>query len=367
VFLIIVLSVWAVLHGFVFWRLASVPLIATNLSRRSLVLLAMAFWASYPLARIFSFWHWDLVGRPLEFAAATWVGLLFLAFLALLVVDAVTVGGLLLPRWAPVLRGWTMVVAGVLAVIGLVQGLRPPVVRDYEVSLPGLPRERDGLLLVELSDIHLGTLIGRRWMAGLVTRVNAMRPDLVLVVGDLVDGNVSQVESLLPVLKTLRAPLGVWAVTGNHEFYAGLDRSIRLFEEAGYSVLRDRWAVVVPGLVLAGVDDLGARRQFGLPDRAIEKALANRPPGATILLSHSPWQANTAAAAGARLMLSGHTHGGQIWPFDYLVQLSYPLLAGRYQVGGMPVIVGRGAGTRGPRMRLWHPGEIVRVRLRTAA
>ena len=117
-------------------------------------------------------------------------------------------------------------------------------------------------------------------------------------------------------------------------------------------------------LLVAGVDDLTARRQFGRPDRPVAKALAGRPPGAVVLLSHSPLQADTAAAAGAGLMLSGHTHDGQIWPFRWLVRLSYPLLGGRYEVAGMPVIVCRGTGTWGPRMRLWRPSEIVRITLR---
>ena len=143
------------------------------------------------------------------------------------------------------------------------------------------------------------------------------------------------------MLQKLRAPLGVWAVTGNHEYYAGLERSVGLLEAAGYTVLRDRAAEIAPGLVLAGVDDLGARRQFGRTD-----------------------QADKAAAGGAGLMLSGHTHNGQIWPFNYLVRLSNPLVGGRYEIGGMPVIVGRGTGTWGPRMRLWRPSEIVRITLR---
>ena len=99
--------------------------------------------------------------------------------------------------------------------------------------------------------------------------------------------------------------------------------------------------------------------------RAVEQTLANRPPGAVILLSHSPLLADVAATAGAGLMLSGHTHNGQIWPFGYLVRLSYPLLGGRYEVGGMPVIVCCGTGTWGPRMRLWRPGEILRITLRS--
>ena len=95
------------------------------------------------------------------------------------------------------------------------------------------------------------------------------------------------------------------------------------------------------------------------------KALSGRPPGATVFLSHTPWETEKAAGAGAGLMLSGHTHGGQIWPFSYMVRLRYPLLGGRYDVNGMTVIVCRGTGTWGPRMRLWRPGEILRITLRS--
>jgi predicted MPP superfamily phosphohydrolase len=296
---------------------------------------------------------------------ATWIGVLFLLFAALFVADLITLGGWLVPNLAPRIRGWAVLAVGALSVVGLVQGLRPPVLREYEVQLAGLPPERDGLVLVAVSDLHLGTLINRDWMTRLIQRVNDLRPDLVVVVGDVVDGNIRRVEALRPVLATLRAPLGVWAVTGNHEYYAGVEQCVRLLQDAGYTVLRDSWAEVAPGLVMAGVDDLTARRQFGRKGQPVEQALAKQPPGATILLSHSPWQGDVAARLGAGLMLSGHTHNGQIWPFSYLVQLRYPLLGGRYEIGGMPVIVGRGTGTWGPRMRLWQPGEIVRIKLRS--
>ncbi|HWI59117.1 MAG TPA: metallophosphoesterase [Bacillota bacterium] len=365
-FLTIVLSVWAAMHLYVFWRLASVPWVAAHLSRRTLVVLVVVLWTSYPLARMLDSLGLQAVSWPLEFAAANWIGILFLLLSMLLVAEVVTLGGWVLLHWAPTLRGWAAITAGVLAAIGLILGMRSPVVRDYEVRLPGLKPEHDGLVLVELSDMHLGTLIGRRWMEHLVQRVDQMRPDLVVVVGDLVDGNVGRVEPLRPVLKKLRAPLGVWAVTGNHEYYAGVERCVRLLEEAGFSVLRDRSAEVAPGLVLAGVDDLTARQELGLEAHALDKALTNRPPGPTILLSHSPWKAEIAAQAGVGLMLSGHTHNGQVWPFSYLVQLRYALLGGRYQVGAMTAIVCRGTGTWGPRMRLWWPSEIVRIRLRTA-
>ena len=364
VFIVVVMSVWTAMHVYVFWRLASIPWVADHVARSGVVWTAVGLAASFPLARLLNARRLTVVGRPLEFVAANWVGMLFLLLAMLLAADVITAGGWLFPRLAPGLRGAAAVVALLLAAVAWVQGMRPPVVTRREVRLAGLPKERDGFALVAVSDLHLGSMIGEAWMRRLIARLNELKPDAVVIVGDLVDSEVGALGALLPVLRTLRAPLGVWAVTGNHEYYAGIDRSVALLEAAGYTVLRDRAVEIAPGLVIAGVDDLGARRQFGRNDRALEQALANRPSGAVILLSHSPVQADAAAALGAGLMLSGHTHNGQIWPFNYIVRLSNPLVGGRYEVGGMTVIVGRGTGTWGPRMRLWQPGEILLIKLR---
>jgi hypothetical protein len=131
-------------------------------------------------------------------------------------------------------------------------------------------------------------------------------------------------------------------------------------------LLRDRWAEAAPGLVIAGVDDLTARRQRGLDGAAPEHALKGRAAGVTLFLSHTPWRTKEAAAAGVDLMLCGHTHDGQIWPFRYFVRPMYPLMAGLHREGAMPVIVCRGTGMWGPRMRLWLRSEIVRITLRAA-
>jgi hypothetical protein len=131
--------------------------------------------------------------------------------------------------------------------------------------------------------------------------------------------------------------------------------------------LRDRWVELRPGLVLAGVDDLTARRQFGEHGSFVQQALAGRPnPATTIFISHTPWQVDKASDAGASLMFSGHTHAGQIWPFGYLVKLQYPFVSGRYDLGSMTLFVCRGTGTWGPRMRLWRRGEILRVTIRAS-
>jgi predicted MPP superfamily phosphohydrolase len=235
------------------------------------------------------------------------------------------------------------------------------------VTLAELPDRHDGLVLVQLSDLHLGSLLGADWMAAVVERVQALEPDLVVLTGDILEGDSGEERQLLTVLRRLSAPLGVWAVTGNHEYYAGLERSIGVLESAGYTVLRDRSEQVAPGLVLAGVDDLTARRQFKLEDDPMAKALGSRPAGAVVLLCHSPLEVERAAELGADLMLSGHTHGGQIWPFVYMVGRAYPRVQGRYRVDGMTLLVSRGTGTWGPRMRLFHRAEIVKITLRSAS
>ena len=137
-----------------------------------------------------------------------------------------------------------------------------------------------------------------------------------------------------------------------------------LFHAANFKLLRNSWTEIKPGLVLAGLDDLTAVSRNGLSGDPVTQTLMEHPAGAIILLSHTPWETEKAAKVGVDLMLSGHTHGGQIWPFDYLVRSRYPLLEGRYEIDGMTVIVCRGTGTWGPRMRLWRASEILHITLR---
>jgi len=215
-----------------------------------------------------------------------------------------------------------------------------------------------------MSDLHVGALLGKKWLDARVALVQAERPDIIVLLGDIFEGHGAPQKELLQSLHSLAAPMGVWAVLGNHEFHGRDTTGTPLMNIDGVRVLNNSFAELRPGLVLAGVEDLTANHRAKLGGDPVLKALKDRPEGATILLSHTPWQAEKAAAAGAGLMLSGHTHAGQIWPFSYLVKRVYPLLEGRYNIDGMTVIVCRGTGTWGPRMRLWRPGEILRVTLR---
>jgi predicted MPP superfamily phosphohydrolase len=350
------------MHIYVFWRTASVPFIDRHVPRKILIGAGVILWAIFFFGRVVGHGGTGVLAGTLEFLGMNWMAVLFLTFIPLLAIDLATLFGFLMPRLSSSLRGWALLVGVVLSVIAFFQGLRPPVIEKYEVSLPGLPDSMDGTVLVALSDMHLGSQLGERWLAARIDQVKAERPDFVVLLGDIFEGHGPPENKLIVTLKQLYAPLGIWAVPGNHEFHGGGDMS--LFEEVNFKLLRTGWAEVRPGLVLAGVDDFTARRRSGQGGNPISQALVGRPPGATILLSHTPWQAERAAKAGVGLMLSGHTHGGQIWPFDYMVRSRYPLLEGRYEVDGMTVVVCRGTGTWGPRMRLWRPSEILRVTLR---
>jgi hypothetical protein len=364
VFGTILLTAVTLMHVYVFWRISSVPFLRRHVSRNFLIGTGVFFWAVFLLGRFFGHGGTGALARTLELFGMDWMAVIFLTTVSLLAIDLVTGFGLLLPRLAPSLRGLALVAGGVLSLVALMQGLRSPVVQEYEVRLSGLPREMDGTVLVAMSDLHAGTLLGKQWLDARVAQVQAERPDMVVLLGDIFEGHGEPQKELLQVLHGLSAPLGVWAVLGNHEFHRHDKAGTSLMNIDGVRVLNNTWTEVRPGLVLAGVEDLTANRRSGLGGDPVSKALKGRPKGATILLSHTPWQAQKAAGAGAGLMLSGHTHGGQIWPFGYLVQRVYPLLGGKYDIDGMTVMVCRGTGTWGPRMRLWRPGEILRVTLR---
>lgn len=362
------LALWILVHLYVYRRMASVPLVSRRAPRW---LLASGFvflaW-SYLAARLLERLGAGLPAQLLEFLGATWIGVLFLLFAGFLALDLVTAFGYFWPEYAPRLRVATLLAVAALGVVALVQGMRAPVVRSYEVRLAGLPPEQDGTVIVLLSDMHLGTLLGERWLDARIRQVQEQRPDLIVLAGDIVEGDDQSERALLPALRRLSAPLGVWAVTGNHELHFGEGYTPGVLEEAGVQLLRDRWVELRPGLVLAGVDDLTSRRRRVLDTAAcVDRALAGHPSSATVFVSHTPWQAERAAQDGASLMLAAHTHGGQIWPLSYLVELAYPMIGGEYTVEGMPVIVCRGTGTWGPRMRLWRRAEIVRIVLRSQA
>jgi predicted MPP superfamily phosphohydrolase len=259
--------------------------------------------------------------------------------------------------------GGAAVVAGTVGGYGAWRAYQPPVVTELAVKLRGLPRALDGLSIVHLTDIHVGNLIERRFMDDLVRRANALRPDLVAVTGDLVDGGVPELGPAVAALSDLRSRFGTFFCTGNHEYYSGDLAWTAFLESIGVTVLRNRHVQVGDAggsLDLVGVDDWSMQdsaRGYDL-DRAV--AGRDRDRGA-VLLAHQPANFEGAVDKGIGLQLSGHTHGGQLFPFTFLVGLQWAHVAGHYTHRDGHLYVGRGCGFWGPPMRVGSPPELVNV------
>ncbi|MCZ7458451.1 metallophosphoesterase [Streptomyces sp. WMMC940] len=239
--------------------------------------------------------------------------------------------------------------------------LRGPSVKRVTVPLAKLARGTHGYRIAVVSDIHLGPVLGRAHTLRIVDAINATQPDLVAVVGDLVDGSVADLGNAAEPLAGLRARDGSFFVTGNHEYFSGADAWVDHVRELGLTPLRnDR--VEIAGFDLAGVDDVAGEREGQGPDFA--RALGDRDRSrAAVLLAHQPVVIHEAVRHGVDLQLSGHTHGGQLWPANYIADLANPTLAGLERYGDTQLYVSRGAGAWGPPVRVGAPSDITVVEL----
>jgi len=256
-------------------------------------------------------------------------------------------------------------VAGGAGTLAARSGLTELVVKNVEVELARLPEAMAGTTIVQLSDIHVGSTIQREYIERVVHAANSLDADLIVITGDLVDGSVEQLREHVAPLANLKAKHGVFFVTGNHDYYSGATAWCAEVERLGIRVLRNERVSIGNGdasFDLAGVDDYSAAR-FGHghgPD--LEKALAGRDPGReVVLLAHQPRQIYEAERKGVGLMLSGHTHGGQIFPWNFFVRLQQPVVAGLARFGDSQVYVSCGTGYWGPPMRLGAPAEVTKI------
>jgi predicted MPP superfamily phosphohydrolase len=261
---------------------------------------------------------------------------------------------------SPLVVAVTVVLIG----YGAWEASRPTVTR-FELSSAELPAEFDGTTVALVTDLHAGAVRGADFTRQVVDLVDAAHPDLVVVAGDLVDGTAARYGAEIAPLADLRAPLGVLATTGNHEMYQDTANWVREFESVGLRVLRNESVRLTRGdatLVVAGVHDREGDGEWA-PDYAA--ALAGVEPGSFVLLAaHQPRQAEQVDGRGVDLQLSGHTHGGQMWPIDHLVRLQQPVVEGLAPVGDVPVLTSRGVGAWGPAVRVLAPPEVPVVTLR---
>lgn len=315
------------------------------------------------------------LSKAIAWPAYVWMGMLLILAVVVFAADVVHFlvrvgGGVRDPErrlWLKrVVFGGAATVSAALGALALREGTRRVAVHDIDVPLAKLPPALDGFTIVQITDVHVGQqTLGRAFIEHIVATTNELAADVVAITGDLVDGSVDDLRHAVAPLAELRARRGVFFVTGNHEYYAGVDEWMAHLPSLGIRVLRNQMVALSDGLDLAGIDDYSARHPGHGPDlaRALDGRDGSR---ALVLLAHQPRAIHEAAAHGVALQLSGHTHGGQIWPWGWAVRLQQPYVAGLVRHGDTHLYVSRGTGYWGPPMRLGAPAEITRIRLRAA-
>jgi len=385
--LLFALLILGSVHFYVWTRLVRSPRLPRP-AFIALTVLVIAMWISIPVTISSRVWA-PTLGGTLGWVSLSWLALVGLLFVMLAVVDIprllARVGTRLVRGKQPpptpeamsrrtflarVGAGTAVTVASASVARGMTVARGVHEVVDVEVRLAKLPKALDGFSIVQLSDLHVGLTIDRVFVQRVVDLTNDLKPDLIALTGDFVDGKVENLRDEIAPLANLRAKHGVFAVTGNHEYYSGVDPWIAEISRLGARYLRnDLVAIGEPGAAfdLSGVDDHGAHSYRGHGEDLAKATAKRNPDHALVLLAHQPRQVRRASKFGVDLQLSGHTHGGQIWPWHYAVKLQqHGMLAGRYQHGNTQLYVTRGCGYWGPPVRLLAPLEITRVILRSA-
>jgi predicted MPP superfamily phosphohydrolase len=344
--------------------------------------------ASIPLAMI--------LGRALPFQVTRiatllpyiWMGMWFLTIAMLASIDLIkliaflikkaTVGGALIAdparrvALARILAGAVGVAAAGLTGFGVSRALGKITIRRIEVTLPKLPRALDGFRIAQITDLHIGLTLGRDWLERVIGEVLGLKPDLIAVTGDLVDGTPERLRGEIEPIARLTAPHGVFFVTGNHEYYSGVRPWMSELEGLGLRVLRnERVSIERDGssFDLAGVDDQNGGRMEPDHGTDLRAALEGRDSDRElVLLAHQPLVIDEATERGVGLVLSGHTHGGQIWPWNHLARLQQPYISGLHHHDDKTwIYVSEGTGFWGPPVRLGTRCEVTEVILRSGA
>lgn len=376
-FITIVLSISGLIHWFLYARFVS----AFSISQAPVLWLlrsvALLLAVSYMLARWLEFSSApDWLVRGSNWAASIWLGMmlqfLWMCLLAVFVKMILVFSG----YWVKLgfdgqaalgrYSGLGIIAACVLICLFAISNAHSqPRINRYNIPVKNIPVAWRDLTIVHVADLHCGVLIREAQLRKMVDAILAVKPSMVLIPGDIVDAPPAQLEELVKEFQRLRVPYGVFCTTGNHEYYVGLNGAIDILKRGGLFVLPDMHTEFIKNLVIAGISDRTAK-QMGLPRPTVTELLSTVDRNKfTILLNHTPatGEVREAIAAGADLVLSGHTHGGQLWPFNYLVKLSFPYIHGLYQIDGGRLLTTCGIGYWGPPMRLGAPPEINVIKL----
>ena len=371
-FLLAVMAIYGSMNAYAFWKVcAAFPKLGYFRILLGAFLGVMV--AAPVLARFLRVWGYTWQAGALGLVGHCWMAALFWFFVLRITADvwnlAVRAVALVAPRARAALLPArpTLTAIGGIVVLALVWGAieaRSIRIHNITVELDGLPPGSRPLRLAQISDLHLGSHASDLRLARVVRLIRQADPDILVSTGDLVDSSLRNADSLARLLREIDPPLGKFAVLGNHEFYAGLGASLAFHEACGFRVLRGESVAVGPALRIAGVDDPAGRRMGNACFTDEDAALPDGEEGAaTILLKHQPRVAG-ASPPGFDLQLSGHAHGGQIFPWHVISALQYRFYRGLHALpGGSSIYVSPGAGTWGPPLRLFSRPEVTVISL----
>jgi predicted MPP superfamily phosphohydrolase len=363
-FIIVALSIYTVMHLVAYWGMR--PLLVNHPAVPSLVVAWMALMTAAPFAvRFLERQGFELAARGVAWVGYTWMGFLFLAFSLFACIGAVELILFVAGRFAPALADLTIhgaVTATLACLLVLGVGLygiyeaKCLTVERVELTSEKLTPSQS-IRIAQVSDLHLGLMLREEVLAPVVLKLAELKPDLIVATGDVVDAQINHIDELIELWRQIDAPLGKYAILGNHETYAGVAQSMEFLQNSGFTVLRNEARELGEALTLIGLDYERHAEEpvlMGGQDNARYK----------VVLKHVP-TVRPDVMGLFDLQLSGHTHKGQIFPFNLITGMKFPMLAGLYRLsGGSNLYTSRGTGTWGPPMRVGAPPEITLIEIK---
>jgi predicted MPP superfamily phosphohydrolase len=372
IFLVVFFLIYGSIHVYAFLKAKA----ALSLRVQTLIPLAIfmaAMTAAPAIIRYLERLHFEVIARVISYIAYIWMGILVMFFLLALCIDVyrllIYLADLLVKTDLSVLSisaRTSFFIPLIFALAGSAYGYfeaRDIQVEHLTIKSAKIPEQVNPLRIVQISDVHVGLIVREERLRRIIETVKAESPDILVCTGDFVDGQINRLEGLAEILQEVKPKYGQFAITGNHEYYAGLDQALDFIGRAGFTILRGE-AVDVAGVNIAGVDD-ATGRQFGMLNGHSEKELLSGldHDKFTVLLKHRPLVLNDTPGL-FDLQLSGHTHKGQIFPFSLITKLYYPKHAGLLKLANNAhLYISRGSGTWGPPIRFLSPPEVTVIEL----
>ncbi len=336
---------------------------------------SIIFWflaLSYPVGRILERVYLSHLSDFLIFVGSLWLAAMLYLFLICLLIDVFRLINKFLPFFPQLFATtgfkaglfWVIIAGITLLITGGYINSMTPVVKNVDINIPKNAGQRKSLNAVLISDVHLGTIIGNKHLENIVSKINDAEPEIVFMAGDIVDEDLEPVlrQNIGNTLKKLQAPLGVYAVTGNHEYIGGAEAAVSYLEEHGITFIRDTVIKIDESFYILGREDLTKPRFSDERRRSLDDLIAMTDPEyPLLLLDHQPFYLEKAAKAGIDLQLSGHTHHGQLWPINYITSAIYDISRGYDHISGMHAYVTSGVGTWGPPVRIGSRSEIINL------